>query len=154
MTTDAIELDNLRRSNLGQSYIISGLICDAFEALGLRGQPSRAMTVQFRRSADGPGGAEAATLALHAPMNYVGVYLREGDFMRPPRDLGGEWKVLAYHDSCWRGDGVERFILDNRDELEGLAMGGLRVVGVSEDEQKIFREVRRRQDEEWRKARS
>jgi hypothetical protein len=47
-------------------------------------------------------------MLIHAPANYVGVYVRKGK---------GKWSCVSYHDSCWRSDGVERFLFDHRDDI-------------------------------------
>lgn len=63
----------------------------------------------------------AAQLAVYAPMNYVGVAWREGPRVHPTSfvqtDPVTPWTKLSYHDSCWRSDGVERFLWDERDQI-------------------------------------
>jgi hypothetical protein len=54
-------------------------------------------------------------MLIFAPMNYVGVYYRESirDACGPDDesdDRYTEWKRLSYHGSCWRDDGVDRFL--------------------------------------------
>lgn len=56
-----------------------------------------------------------AQLLIFAEYNYVGVYYRES--LRDacgPEDDGDDrytkWRRLSYHDSCWRDDGVDRFL--------------------------------------------
>lgn len=57
-----------------------------------------------------------AQLLLFAPANYVGVYYRESK----TRDEYGPWQHLSYHDSCWRDDGVDRFIARYEDRVATL----------------------------------
>lgn len=52
-------------------------------------------------------------LLIFAPSNYVGVYYRESK----TREDYGEWVHLSKHDSCWRADGVERFLLHFKDRI-------------------------------------
>lgn len=47
-------------------------------------------------------------MLIHAPANYVGVYIQEGK---------RKWKCISYHDSCWRNDGVERFLFEHRENI-------------------------------------
>lgn len=46
-------------------------------------------------------------LFIWGPMNYIGVFTR--DRMIHP-DESSPWYILSYHDSCWREDGVGRFL--------------------------------------------
>lgn len=77
-------------------------------------------------------------MVLYAPMNYVGVHVRDRWCVIPLEDLvtgedgdtyikEGEdyqegasgWTCLSYHDSCWR-DAVRDFLFLNRDRLQGF----------------------------------
>ena len=46
-------------------------------------------------------------LFIWGPMNYIGVFTR--DTMMHP-DVFSPWYILSYHDSCWREDGIGRFL--------------------------------------------
>lgn len=100
------------------SHILRTVICYEFDKnIGrmqwkkhLEGQPMHGMEMNFKlhekdyskRESLYPG----AQLMIFAASNYVGVYYRESE----TRDEYGEWTHLSCHDSCWRGDGVDRFL--------------------------------------------
>jgi hypothetical protein len=76
---------------------------DVLNSVSSDGKPdTKALLVQFRRDHRAP-----VQMIIHAPANYVGVYVGVDD----------EWECKAYHDSCWRSDGVERFLWQNREKL-------------------------------------
>ena len=54
---------------------------------------------------------EKVTMLIYGRDNYVGVYTKR---------LGEGWECMAFHDSCWRSDGVERFIFTNREKFSTL----------------------------------
>jgi hypothetical protein len=58
-----------------------------------------------------------AQLLIFAETNYVGVYYRESTSRD---DHYGEWQHLSCHDSCWRSDGVERFLRRYSDRVATL----------------------------------
>ena len=60
-------------------------------------------------------------LLIFGESNYVGVYCRESK----ERDDFGPWRHLSLHDSCWRGDGVERFIGHYKDRMSTLGFLGM-----------------------------
>lgn len=45
-------------------------------------------------------------MLIHAPANYVGVYIKDGK----------SWKCVGYHDSCWRNT-VERFLSEHQEDI-------------------------------------
>lgn len=100
-------------SSLNTIYMLRDVITGAFEHkvgkwqgfVGTDGEPTerKALLIFFRVKKD------VVQMLIHAPANYVGVYTRKGS---------GKWKCLAYHDSCWRVDGVERFIFDHREDIQ------------------------------------
>lgn len=53
-------------------------------------------------------------MLIHAPMNYVGVYVQKGDLRGTQY---GKWECMAYHDSCWRSDGVGRFLSQHQEDI-------------------------------------
>jgi hypothetical protein len=113
-------------------HVIGDLICDIFEQAKLRFQPGRALKVAFS-----VGDRKTLWLAIWAPMNYVGVLVRENH---------GPWKRKAYHDSGWRYDGVERFFAENADRIEGLDTVETRcqayaIVELGEKEHREFEEA-------------
>jgi len=65
---------------------------------------------------------------IHAPANYVGVYLQKGK---------GKWECISYHDSCWRSDGVGRFLFEVRDDLSFHFMALYKVMGTMDIVEKI-----------------
>jgi len=74
--------------------------------LGTDGKPTerKALLVQFRMK------RESVYMLIHAPANYVGVYIRK------EKEKG--WNCLVYHDSCWKSDGVNRFLWENRENIQ------------------------------------
>jgi hypothetical protein len=93
----------------------------------------RALKVVFSLTIDHEkeDGYRFLDLIIYGPMNYVGVYARERWNVIPLEDLEDEddggpkpgknyvegaekWKRIAYHDSCWRTDGVHRLLFENR----------------------------------------
>jgi hypothetical protein len=56
-------------------------------------------------------------LLIWGRLNYIGVFTR--DVCLHP-DEKTDWYKLAYHDSCWRDDGVDRFCFDFRHHLGSL----------------------------------
>ena len=82
-------------------------------------------------------GYRSVDLVLYAPYNYVGVYVRErwnvidldhlvdGDdgvvYIKDGHDYeegASDWTCIAYHDSCWRSDGVQDFLSKYQDRLQ------------------------------------
>jgi hypothetical protein len=106
-------------------YILSSVICDEFERNVGRNQQKNikmnGMLLTFS-SCHSEYGIEDVynntDLLLFAETNYVGVYTRE-HWTPCNKDLRGmiPWRALSYHDSCWREDGVTRFLISNRERL-------------------------------------
>jgi hypothetical protein len=121
-----------------------GLLCTAicqtwehhFGKFQVKQDVPKAMRVTFSTSInyDTESGYRYVDLAIFAPMNYVGVWVRERWTVIPLEDLEGEdgdehvkkgksyneghtpWRRVAYHDSCWR-EGVEQVIKDHQNEI-------------------------------------
>lgn len=92
---------------------------------------------------------------------YVGVFLREGynvvpiegvDFGKDSLKKGYEykegvtdWKCLSCHDSCWRGDGIERFVFENRERLNSIRQlfNWYEKIELTEKENEFFRGIER-----------
>ena len=109
------------------SYILRTIICYEFDQnVGrmqyerhLRGEPMHAMQMNFKLHEEDyksdplyPG----AQLLIFAASNYVGVYYRESK----ARDEFSPWIHRSDHDSCWKDDGVSRFISRYRDRFATL----------------------------------
>ena len=99
----------------------------------------KAMVVSFstRVDYDKEEGYRQIDLVLYAPANYVGVYERRRwtviplddleydeeageSFVKPGKSYvngGTEWKLICYHDSCWRTDGVHDFLNRYADDI-------------------------------------
>lgn len=80
-------------------------------------------------------------LLIFGESNYIGVYLK--DSMLHPEEKS-QWYCLAYHDSCWRSDGVNNFlwraekyinIIRNYDHW-------FKVIKFTASEKQILREVK------------
>lgn len=128
--------------------MVANIICDTFrKEVGTwggnppgksHGKPQRALRVNFAATCDyaTEDGYRYLDLLVFAEANYVGVYFQRTWNVRPvlklpPNQEGGygdyttgasEWIFLCYHDSCWP-EGVERFLLDNEQEI--ACLGGL-----------------------------
>lgn len=104
----------------------------------------KAILFKFSLKVDSSGTEEGyrhLEMLIFAPMNYVGVYVRELWDVIPLEDLeysekddeyyvkkgkdyikgASEWKLVAYHDSGWRSDGVHRILWDNRHKIQGFS---------------------------------
>jgi hypothetical protein len=136
------ELDAARGQSLYFRYMLTDSICQTFAISELRSKPDRGLLVNFR---DGHDHREVALL-LHAPMNYVGVYTRDNANLRWTFGLEGDWQVIAYHDSCWRHDGVGQVIREHVTGMGHPMLIDMRIVNVHESDQAMLRDVRRRRD--------
>lgn len=95
------------------SRMLSELICLAYE--DIEAKHNTALCINFSIAEDSPSAINikgdyrypAYQLVIYGKSNYVGVFIR--DSIMPP-DKTSEWFLLARHDSCWRSDGVDRFI--------------------------------------------
>lgn len=138
------------------SHILRNIICDEFERnVGrkqwekhIAGKPMHCMEMTFRLSEVDHSNPRfpQAQLLIFAASNYVGVYYRESE----TRDNYAPWQHLSYHDSCWRGDGVDRFISRFEDRMailgwhEGLGTNTWYLKReVSKEEAEHLREVTR-----------
>jgi hypothetical protein len=59
-------------------------------------------------------GKKSVRMLIHAPANYVGVYIQKGKLNGSSY---GKWDCVCYHDSCWRSDGVDRFLWENHEDI-------------------------------------
>lgn len=106
------------------------------------GHMPKAMRIEFRlpTNYDKEEGYRHVELLLYAPGNYVAVVSREHwtviprealdydeeneeEFIKQGYDYEegyGEWRRWSYHDSCWRTDGVDRFLHEYENRLQGL----------------------------------
>lgn len=127
--------------------ILETIICVEFEKqfpekFESRKDEPKAMLVSFNKriNYDTEQGYRHLHLAIYASSNYV--FVAEMDdwnvislddleyddgnqdsYIKPGKDYvkgKSDWKRLSYHDSCWRSDGVNRFIWEHRDELNGI----------------------------------
>lgn len=48
-------------------------------------------------------------MLIHAPANYVGVYIRDA--------REGRFQCICYHDSCWTSEGIRKYLWDNREDI-------------------------------------
>jgi hypothetical protein len=124
-------------------YILGTIICDEFEKnIGgmqwkkhLDGEPMHCMEMTFKlhevdhRDSLYPG----AQLLIFGASNYIGVYFRESE----SRDEFDPWQHLSCHDSCWRSDGVDRFLSRYRDRMAVLGWHG----GICNNQWYLKREV-------------
>lgn len=55
-------------------------------------------------------------LLIFGESNYVSVHYRESKTL----DKYGPWQHLSCHDSCWRSDGVDRFLSLFKDRIATL----------------------------------
>ncbi len=100
-------------------YMVSDIITEAFtRAVGkwqggkapISGQPSegKALLVLFRMK------EKVVRMLIHAPMNYVGVYIQTGNLRGTEY---GKWECISYHDSCWRSDGIQDFLYKSQEYI-------------------------------------
>jgi hypothetical protein len=83
--------------------ILSEIIQQTFQ-VDVGKHSDHGMFVRFRGMDE-----DSLDLLIWGKMNYVGVWVRSIVQRRAIPHEGGGWYSLAYHDSCWRIDGVERF---------------------------------------------
>lgn len=53
-------------------------------------------------------------MLIHAPANYVGVYIREA---HAADSVKGKFQCICYHDSCWTSDGIRKYLWDNGEDI-------------------------------------
>ena len=132
--------------------------------------PGKAMLIDFssKINYDTEEGYRHRQLLLYAPRDgsYIQVWQREtwdvialedtedsddddGE-MVPKRGKGytegaSEWKLMSYHDTCWRSDGVQRFVQEHSDKL--MVFSGLgkwyEFVDPPPDWEELLRQQRR-----------
>lgn len=124
-------------------HIVTKIITETFESEIKRNQSENAnpvaMKVTFDLSIDysKEDGYRTLDMLIYAPMNYVGVIVRENwnvvslsdidndnDCLKPDCDyVKGTtyWLYASYHDSCWRTDGVSRVIQENKERIISIS---------------------------------
>lgn len=130
---------------MSYTYILSDIICDTFEEKVGRNNPDKALKVSFHVNPDysKEDGNRYMDLLIWGPMNYVAVFFRDrwnvidlsdleddgdGDTYIRPGATGyvegeGALQLKAYHDSCWREDGVKRILFEYLDKVASLDNG-------------------------------
>jgi len=139
--------------------ILSTIICDEFERQirphdgkqwphkhGLKFTFSLWYRDDERMSRD--GFYPKTEMLLYAECNYVGVYVRTYDVHGlDTKEEDAKWECMSHHDSCWRTDGVQRFLWENREILNGIGQvfkPWCEKVEVNEELKEELREIRRR----------
>jgi len=143
--------------SLNAMYMLRNVVTGAFEhrvgkwqgAVGTDGKVTdmHALLVLFKIK------NKNVQMLIHAPANYVGVYARKEK---------GKWKCISYHDSCWRSDGVERFLFEHREDMRftfsaawvekvGTVVehitDAILVVALSQEQLEKFRQIRKKKYE-------
>lgn len=116
------------------NYILQSIICSEFEknvgrmqckkhhdGMKMYGMEMRFKLHEASYEDEAPTLYPGAQLLLFAESNYVGIYCRES----VERDDFGPWQHLSLHDSCWRDDGVNRFIRHYSDRMATLGWLGI-----------------------------
>jgi hypothetical protein len=88
---------------------------------------------------------------------YVGVFKREywdievkvseTDLSQNYKTKGNSpWECLSCHDSCWRYDGVQKFVFENREKLSYITslINWYEPVILNEKENKVFGDIERK----------
>ena len=109
-------------------WIIDHIICDEYHNAFRATNCTDAMKLSFHLRIDyeREEGYRNLELFLWSDSNYVGVFCRETWNVcdlntRKATEGKSELRLLAFHDSCWRSDGVERFIFANSARFGGLS---------------------------------
>ena len=101
------------------TYILSSIICDTY--MSVFGKFAKdAMLLRFSLSATKEEEFPHVELLIWGEMNYVGVWIRVVGGGKTEVDGGPDWYPISYHDSCWKYDGVERFIQLASDKLNTI----------------------------------
>lgn len=120
--------------------IVSNIICTEFEKNVGRWQTRNvsqfAMKITFRLSNnwDLEDGYRNLQILIYGPMNYIGIFVKEDWTVIPVDEVEDDelkegceyrigetdWKMISYHDSCWRTDGVDRILSHHSDRIIGL----------------------------------
>lgn len=124
--------------------IIARIICQTYESVFRRKQgfENKAMQVAFNlRLNEGEDGDRYLILVLFGH-GYVCVAYREEWRIRPEPNVmrldfrsrytegKSEWVIMSNHDSCWRDDGVQKFMRENMERMCGIDIV-LRLSGVT-----------------------
>ena len=142
-------------------WMLTKVICDTYEK-EFRSNPDQSLAMSIPISIHIDHEKEDGYRHLELLImwkGYVGVFVREtytviplegidheNDCLKEGYDYSEgqtEWQCLSCHDSCWRSDGVERFIFKNRERLSGFSTisGWYKTVNLSEEELEKFRRI-------------
>lgn len=126
-------------------YMIRDVICSQFEKqigrwqgqFGTDGKPTerKALIVYFRISKKGTNKTDKVKMLIHAPANYVGVYIQKEE---------KKWECIGYHDSCWRNS-IQDFLYKNSENIHFDSVFKTNFIvetKLTEDELKTFRQIR------------
>ena len=106
----------------------------------------RILTVEFRRNIYDYETREyivnnTIDLVFYRPNNYTAVFSREYEnttfFNRLP--IHENLLLWCYHDSCWRNDGLDRFLRAYESRITDIGIGGIQVQPINEATQTEFR---------------
>lgn len=121
--------------------IVSNIIAQEFEKNVGRWQSKKitphAMKITFHlnNNWDLEEGYRHLQILIYGPMNYVGVFVKEDwniipvdeiedeDSLKPGCDYrrgSTPWKLMSYHDSCWRSDGLNSILSLHKDRINCL----------------------------------
>jgi len=125
--------------------LLSDIICTEVDRVFPDRFSDKAMLIEFGISLDydKEEGYRSLELMIFPNSRYVQVWTREtwnvisltdltneGDAVPlPGKDYvegATEWKLLSDHDSCWRSDGVQRFVYENQDKFNVFRGSGFR----------------------------
>lgn len=138
-------------------YLVAKMLAATFEnefgKFQVKKESPMAMLTRFSLGIDHEKeeGYRNLEIAIFAPMNYVGVWVRETWNVIPTEDLeydeasdesfvkagkdyvqgASEWKRVAYHDSCWR-DGLNRTLEEYQKRIGLGSFSGLLKKGFYE----------------------
>lgn len=135
--------------------IFSNIVCQVFEKEVGRRQADclvkRAFMLEPETSIDyaHEEGYRWEELLIYGELNYVGVYYRKCWDVAPVTAGVDEdapliykaghtdWEILAYHDSCWRSDGVENYFRTRGSRFTSLrTIGGwFKVIALSKEQE-------------------
>ena len=112
------------------NYILKEIICNTFEQELRRHQyqinnPGKCFHVSFDLyiNDEEESGRRWVEFLIYAPTNYVAVFYNEGwnIFLEDRQYISNShWDLLSYHDSCWREDGVDRFLSNYAGKLSSI----------------------------------
>lgn len=97
------------------SSVLSEIICSEFDKSfqwDKKNLRDLGMMVKFRINRESSDSPNSLQLFIWGSSNYIGAFVRVSSVMESEKLFlpDNEWHCLAYHDSCWRSDGVERLM--------------------------------------------